>query len=296
MAPGSGIVAIARRVASKAGLRLMRRPPYLRRADPPVPSRRFAAHAAPALLAPVARQAETWSPTGTRLEAVWREIPGGYKWRHYFPFYEEILAPYLGRPVRLLEIGVFRGGSLQMWTRYLPEGSTVVGLDIDPACARFDRPEARCHVRIGDQSDPDFLAAVVREFGPFDIVIDDGSHFASHMIASFNALFLDGLAAPGLYVVEDTHSNYWDLPFRDQPYTFMDYAKDLVDLLHAHYPQARRPELFRTGRETRLAAIEVPRLSAEIGEIRFRDSLVAIARVPPMALPVVDAIPEAEAR
>jgi hypothetical protein len=37
-----------------------------------------------------------------------------HKWMHYFPIYERHLAPFRNRTITLLEIGVFKGGSLQM--------------------------------------------------------------------------------------------------------------------------------------------------------------------------------------
>jgi len=268
------------------GLSLSRTPPYLALAHRFRWSPRFRRRVAPALMAPVARPAGPPRADGTRLRAIWESLPGGHKWHHYFPFYEEVLAPFLARPVRLLEIGVYNGASLGMWRAYLPEGSTVVGVDIDPACRAHDAPERATHVRIGDQSDPAFLARVVAEFGPFDVIVDDGSHVARHMIASFNALFLDGLRAPGVYLVEDTHTNYWATPYRDGRYSFVDFAKDLVDLLHAHHVTHRSEARFRLGDPRRATAIEVPRLAAEIGEIRFRDSLVAIARQGARDLPV----------
>src|SRR5947207_11626406 len=40
------------------------------------------------------------------------------KWVHYLGLYDAYLAPFRGRPVRILEIGVNRGGSLQLWREY----------------------------------------------------------------------------------------------------------------------------------------------------------------------------------
>ena len=41
------------------------------------------------------------------------------KWPHYFPIYARHLDRFRGRPVRVLEIGVYRGGGLELWQRYL---------------------------------------------------------------------------------------------------------------------------------------------------------------------------------
>lgn len=65
------------------------------------------------------------------------------KWEQYLAIYEPELRPFAvgGRPVRLLEIGVQNGGSLQIWSKYLPPGSLVVGVDIDAAFARLELGE-----------------------------------------------------------------------------------------------------------------------------------------------------------
>ena len=49
-------------------------------------------------------------------------IEGGpqlvHKWHHYLPIYERYFAPWRSKPVRFLELGVSKGGSLSMWRRY----------------------------------------------------------------------------------------------------------------------------------------------------------------------------------
>ncbi len=78
----------------------------------------------------------------------------------------------------MLEIGVWRGGSLQIWRRYLHPESVIAGIDIDPTARRFDDPSQRVQVRIGGQQDISFLQSVVSELGPFDVILNDGSHTA----------------------------------------------------------------------------------------------------------------------
>jgi hypothetical protein len=214
----------------------------------------------------------------------WAGVPGGHKWMHYFEVYDSLLAPLQGRPIRMLEIGVYRGASLEMWRRFLHPGSLIVGIDIDPGCKRFDRPEENVHVRIGSQADGDFLDAVVREFGPFDVVLDDGSHMCSHMIASFGHLYLPALVDDGLYIAEDTQTNFWR-EYRDRSYSFIDLCKDLVDVMHTHYPLAEGEQAWRIGHAAKVAALEVPRLGAQIRDITFHDSIVVIRKRPVGRLP-----------
>ncbi len=41
-----------------------------------------------------------------------------HNWSHYFEIYERYFSRYRGKEVIVLEIGVFQGGSLQMWEDY----------------------------------------------------------------------------------------------------------------------------------------------------------------------------------
>ena len=79
----------------------------------------------------------------------------------------------------MIEIGCGEGGSLPMWKAYFGPHARIVGLDIRPECTAFK--EDQIEVRIGDQSDPEFLSAVYREFGAPDILLDDGSHQMPHV-------------------------------------------------------------------------------------------------------------------
>jgi cephalosporin hydroxylase len=102
-----------------------------------------------------------------------------HKWEHYFPIYERHLKDWQYKTCTFLEIGVFKGGALQMWKEYLGPQATIIGIDIDPSCQMHESPGV--NVRIGDQSDLTFLKKVIDEFGPLDIVIDDGSHQMDHL-------------------------------------------------------------------------------------------------------------------
>ena len=141
------------------------------------------------------------------------------------------------------------------------------------------------HVRIGSQENAEFLKSLTEEFGVFDVIIDDGSHMASHMIASFNQLFADGLSDNGIYVVEDTHSNYWQWG-RDTRTSFVDLAKHMVDLMHYHYTVSVDELCFRLGSDDRIDKFEVPRLTSLIREVRFHDSMIVFFKDADRTVPV----------
>lgn len=188
-----------------------------------------------ALARPVDQALEA-SRAGNAVEAAYYEQADRYvhKWHHYLAIYDRYLARYRGKPVRLLEIGVYNGGSLQVWRRYLGAQAVIHGLDLDPRCALIDDPDLRIH--IGSQDDVELLGRIVAEMGGVDVVIDDGSHAWRHQIATFEALY-PTLAPDGVYMCEDVHTSYWPLSGEGRPdaQSFIDYAKTLVDRLHVWY-------------------------------------------------------------
>ncbi len=220
--------------------------------------------------------AEKPSLTGDLAE-IFNETPNVHKWAHYFPVYESALANFRSRPIRMLEIGVARGGSLQMWRRYLHPESTIVGIDIDTSTRQFDDPGRQVHVRIGSQADTRFLQTVIDEFGPFDVILDDGSHMNSHIAQTFRYLFPHGLAPAGIYIVEDIHANYWRV-YRDDPMSFTDLTKWIIDSMHAHYLSATSELRFRTGNPARASEHQVPLATTLIDKVEAHDSITVIHR------------------
>jgi cephalosporin hydroxylase len=168
-----------------------------------------------------------------------------YKWLHYFAIYERHLSQWRNKTVTLFEIGVFHGGSLQMWQRFFGPLATIVGIDIDPACKAHE--ELGIHVRIGDQSDPVFLQTVIDEFGAPDIVIDDGSHQMEHLRKTFLLLY-PLLSKNGIYCVEDLHTAYWEEYGGGvgKPDTFINLSKQFIDNLNADYSRGALAPDFMT--------------------------------------------------
>ena len=154
---------------------------------------------------------------------------------HYPAIYDRYFGPYRGRPVRMLEIGVSLGGSLEIWRDYFGKDAVIFGIDINPACA--ERVDAPNQVRIGSQADGDFLRSVVAEMGGIDLVLDDGSHAAPHQAASFKALW-PLLAEGGLYAIEDLCTSYWrgDVSggYR-RAGTGLEQIKEMIDDMHQWY-------------------------------------------------------------
>jgi hypothetical protein len=155
--------------------------------------------------------------------------PGDWGVAHrYTAIYERFLAARRFEPLRLLEIGVWKGASLRMWESYLPNAQ-IIGLEIRPDIVQDCGKRAR--VLIGDAGDERFLKDAVGHFagGQIDIVIDDASHLLDQQVRTLEMLF-PFLAEGGLYFVEDiSGSRFKDgnaglMPFMD----FLDYSWNLA--------------------------------------------------------------------
>jgi SAM-dependent methyltransferase len=127
-----------------------------------------------------------------------------HKWIHYLEIYERYFEKFVGTPVKILEIGVENGGSLQLWKKYFGDKCEIIGIDVNEKVI-FEEPQIK--IEIGSQSDLDFLTHINDKYGEFDIIIDDGSHMQLDVLTTFSFLY-SKLKRGGVYCVEDTHSAY----------------------------------------------------------------------------------------
>ena len=187
-----------------------------------------------------------------------------FKVLHYFPIYERHFSRYINQPIVFWEIGVSKGGSLQMWKHYFGPHAIIVGIDIDNLCKQHE--EHNIHICIGSQSDHTFLEDVITKFGIPDIVLDDGSHKMSDIKSTFSYVY-DKLPKNGIYAVEDLHTAYWEQYGgglrRDG--TFIEYCKGLIDELNA----------FNTNGQ-----LEPTKFTRETSSIHFYDSVIVFERAP----------------
>lgn len=157
-----------------------------------------------------------------------------HKWHHYIPLYDKYFGIFRNRKIRFLEIGVSKGGSLQMWRKYFGEDAIIFGIDINPECKKYDGIHGQ--VRIGSQVDSDFLLSVIAEMGGIDIVLDDGSHHMDHIVSTLRTLF-PHLNNSGVYLIEDLHTAYWNgygggISSKNN---FFNIIRDVVDDIHHWY-------------------------------------------------------------
>ena len=147
----------------------------------------------------------------------------------YLSFYEFFLEKKRNSQVSILEVGVLDGQSLKTWEEYFPKAK-LVGVDIAQGAKRFEG--GRIAIEIADQSNIEQMCAVALKHGPFDVVIEDGSHVCEHQITTLKTLF-PFVREDGIYIVEDLQTNYGDMlvDYRGvSSITCVDYLKMWLDL------------------------------------------------------------------
>lgn len=196
------------------------------------------------------------------------------KWEHYLGIYEALLESRvaLGQPLNLLEIGVQNGGSLEIWSKYLPPGSLVTGIDIDAECAKLPLgPGITVHV--GDASSPQALQRLLGH-ASFDIIVDDGSHRSPDIIASFKACF-DRLNRGGIYIVEDLHASYMTSMSGGflQDGAAVEWLKLFLDVVHLDYLDESQVAYLQSA-----LGMDVAALAREVERVSAFDSVIAIEK------------------
>lgn len=143
---------------------------------------------------------------------------------HYLRNYEQYFQPLFDKDVKLLELGVYKGGSLLLWRDYFEKG-VIVGLDLNPV--ELADKSGRIRLYEGQQQDTGLLDRIAEENAPegFDIIIDDCSHIGELTRLSFWHLFDNHLKPGGLYVIEDWSTGYWDSFFDGVAFSYQPKLK-----------------------------------------------------------------------
>lgn len=202
------------------------------------------------------------------------------KWSSYLDFYEERFQRLRNQPIRLLEIGVQNGGSLEIWAKYFPDAEAIVGCDIDPNCGLLTFEDPRIKVFVGDAAAASTAELIAQHSAYFDIVIDDGSHRSGDIVRNF-ANYFPRLSDGGIYIMEDLHASYFDIyeGGLEAPYSSINFVKRLIDYVNSgHWLQFLEQDALlayfanRYGISFNCSSLE------SIGELVLRDSIAAVTK------------------
>ena len=125
-------------------------------------------------------------------------------WHNFSRQYDSLLKPYRERPcLNYLEIGVHKGASLRAMREVFPSARYIVGVDISPDSKIYEDISNGIYIETGDATVQDTIDNITQKYGRFDIILDDGGHYNTEVISTFELLF-PLLKEDGVYIVEDT--------------------------------------------------------------------------------------------
>jgi len=204
------------------------------------------------------------------------------KWSLYIDEYERLLKPYRDSRLNFLEIGVQNGGSIDIWSKFFPQASKLIGCDINENCGRLQYDDERIHIVIGNAIDNSVKARILDLVPELDIAIDDGSHTSEDIILSFVNYF-PGIKEGGLFIVEDLHCAYWD-EFGGglyHPYSSISFFKRIIDVINSeHWGLDVSKRQYLAGFEKHYNFTIAEELLAEIHSIEFINSMCVIKKSP----------------
>lgn len=155
----------------------------------------------------------------------------------YTMVYPNYLGKYRDRPLTLIELGTFKGASCRMWEEYFTHpDAKLIGFDhLEPRITKFLPDGPRWTGVQGDQWDAGRLQEIARDFGPFDVVIDDCVHGAEPQQLTFEA-FWPQIKPGGVHVIEDINFSSYNLKWylgrvRGGPKSVMPFLNTLLDKL-----------------------------------------------------------------
>ena len=125
----------------------------------------------------------------------------------YTKCYDKIFEPIRNDPIKMLEIGVYHGASLILWSKYFVNGD-ITGVDIE-ARKSFENikdrvDENKVRIIIADA----YQKEVADTFSTYDIIMDDGPHSLDSM-KSFIELYWSKVNKDGYLIIEDIPDHTW---------------------------------------------------------------------------------------
>jgi hypothetical protein len=160
----------------------------------------------------------------------------GYLDHGFVEVYEKFFYHLRNSPIRILEIGIYDGGSLGLWYDYFPNAK-IFGIDLS---SKTHIDNDRITTFIADQSNRSQLKNFIDTHGgDFDIIIDDGGHYMDQQQISFGYLF-PFVKSFGYYIIEDLHTSLT----RYHSTTFKATTQDSTLCMIESFIRSKPPSVF----------------------------------------------------
>ena len=173
---------------------------------------------------------------GIELNSIYEEVTK-YFWcdkgtsHSYIPAYEQLFSEYRHKDIKLVEVGIFDGGSLYLWSQYFTNAK-ITGVD-SRKWTNYDKNKFYQILR--DNPNIYYINAdatstsLADNFDSVDIFIDDASHELKDQQKTFEIMW-NKISNHGLYIIEDIKpENIIELYDYLQSY---DVDPEVIDLRH----------------------------------------------------------------
>ena len=147
----------------------------------------------------------------------------------YLPLYQELLISKKENAKNVLEVGIFHGGSIKLWSDFFTN-ATVYGLDlfIDSDCVWDvikNNEKIILHTSTDAYNNDFFINNFLNKNIKFDFMLDDGPHTLESM-KQFITLYSQVMTDDGILIIEDVQDWSWiDLLKNEVPENLQQFIK-----------------------------------------------------------------------
>jgi len=151
----------------------------------------------------------------------------------YLGVYESLMSPKKYSAKNILEIGVWKGGSIKLWYDYFPNAN-VYGLDSLLANQTslvdiFNKPRIHLYTPIDAYNEDFFKTNFLDKNIKFDVLIDDGPHYLECM-KTFVRMYSQVMSEDGILIVEDLEYLEWADVLRNETPDHLKHYIKVYDL------------------------------------------------------------------
>lgn len=146
----------------------------------------------------------------------------------YLPLYEKLLKNKKETAQTVLEVGIYNGGSIKLWSEYFTN-ATVYGLDIMDINSVWEGIKNKDNIVLYTSTDAYndnfFKTQFVDKNMRFDFMLDDGPHTLESM-KKFIQLYSQVMTDDGILIIEDVQQWAWiDILKNEVPENLKQYIK-----------------------------------------------------------------------